>query len=552
MSQTTLTHGESLVQPAAKSAGGAAKSLPRAGRFWRWLAAAMPTAIVMAALGGIAYWGHTNHWTLPAFSSIVGEQASDEALWCPEHNVAELACIECNTDLVPAVENYGWCQEHGVAQCPLHHPEIAQLRSPPTISEADLEQAAHALAIRPRVENNGVCQTHTKRIQFASLVSMEKAGVDIAIVKQRPIVEAIVANGEVVYDETVTAHLASRVAGTVWRVEKQVGEWVAKGEVLALVDAAEVGRAKAEFLQAISALRLAKINVDRLAPLAESGSVAGRHIRESESAHQEAQIRLLGAQQRLVNLGLRVRADDFAELGTEEIAERIQFLGLPADLVAELDPESATSNLLPLRAPLESVVVARSVVPGEMVDTGTTIFKLSDMRQLWLTLDVRQDDAKYLELGQTVRFRASEAERAAEVEGSLAWIATEADDVTRTVKVRVNLPNLEGRLRANTFGRGRIVLREESQAVVVPSEAVHWDGCCHVVFVRDLGFLQPDAAKFFHVRKVRPGVEQDDMTEIIVGLLPGEIIASTNSVVLESQLLKSNLGAGCCGHSHAH
>lgn len=415
----------------------------------------------------------------------------------------------------------------------------------PPITEVDFERAAHALALRSRPENNAVCQTHTKRIQFASIASMEKAGVDIAIVKQRPIIEAVVANGEVVYDETVTGHLASRVAGTVWRVEKQVGDWVKKGDVLALVDAAEVGRAKAEFLQAISGLRLAKINANRLAPLAESGSVAGRRLREAETALQEAQIRLLGAQQRLVNLGLKVHADDFAEMDTDQIAERIQFLGLPAELVDELDPESATSNLLPLRAPLDSVVVARNVMPGEVVDTSTTIFKVSDVRQLWLILDVRQDDAKYLALGQPVRFRASEADEADEVEGSLAWISTEADDQTRTVKVRVNLPNADGRLRANTFGRGRIVLRDEPRAIVVPSEAVHWDGCCYVVFVRDLDFLKPDAPKFFHVRKVRPGVKQNGMTEIIVGLLPGEVIAGTNSVVLESQLLKSNLGAGC-------
>ena len=552
MSQSTLARPDGRHSPAAEPV--ADETSPSAASaelgLWGRIGAVVPTALVLAALAGIAYWGHTNHWTLPSFSTLVGVEAGETEVWCEEHNVAELACIECNTGLVPPAADFGWCPEHGIPQCPLHHPEVAQLRAAPAITEVDFERAANALAVRPRSENNGVCQSHTKRIQFASIASMEKAGVDIAIVNRRPIVEAIVANGEVVYDETVTAHLASRVAGNVWRVEKQVGDRVEKGDVLALVDAAEVGRAKAEFLQAVSGLRLAKINAERLAPLAESGSVPGRQLREAETALQEVQIRLLSAQQMLVNLGLKVHADDFAELSTEQIAERIQFLGLPSDLVAELDAESATSNLFPLRAPLASVVVAREVVPGEVVNTGTTIFKLSDVRQMWLVLDVRQDDAKYLALGQTVRFRPSESSNSTEVEGSLAWISTEADDQTRTVKVRVNLPNADGRLRANTFGRGRIVLREELQAIVVPSEAVHWEGCCHVVFVRDRDFLKEDSPKFFHVRKVRPGVKQGDMTEIIAGLVPGEVIASQNSVVLESQLLKSNLGAGCCGHSH--
>jgi cobalt-zinc-cadmium efflux system membrane fusion protein len=170
---------------------------------------------------------------------------------------------------------------------------------------------------------------------------------------------------------------------------------------------------------------------------------------------------------------------------------------------------------------------------------------------LWLTLNVRQEDAKYVTSGQTVLFQPSDRERGGEIKGTVNWISTAADDVTRTVQVRVDLPNADGRLRAHTFGTGRIVLRDEPKAIVVPSEAVHWDGTCHVVFVRDRNFFQPDASKFFHVRSVRPGVKQGEMTEIIAGVLPGEVIASKNSVVLEAQLLKANLGAGCgCAHGH--
>ena len=82
----------------------------------------------------------------------------------------------------------------------------------------------------------------------------------------------------------------------------------------------------------------------------------------------------------------------------------------------------------------------------------------------------------------------------------------------------------------------------------MPSEAVHSDGDCNVVFVRDKDFLKEGAPKFFHIRKVRLGSKDGETTEIIAGVLPGEVIASKNSVVLEAQLLKSNLGAGCgCG-----
>jgi cobalt-zinc-cadmium efflux system membrane fusion protein len=375
---------------------------------------------------------------------------------------------------------------------------------------------------------------------------MDKAGVDIALVERRPILEAIVANGEVVYDQTHTANLASRVGGTVRLVDKQVGMRVRKGDVLALVDAVEVGRAKAEFLRAIAQLRLKRTNAERLKPLAKEGTIAGRQLREAETALEETQIRLLGAQQALANLGLAVRIDDFAELSSEEIAQRVQFLGLPEELTESFASELTTSNLFPLRSPLDGVIIGCNVVSGEVVDTASTIFGVADVRRMWLTLDVQQDEAKYLLLGQTVLFRPSDSIGEPEIKGTLAWISTEADRQTRTVKVRVDLPNADGRLRANTFGTGRIVLREEPRATVVPSEAIHWDGCCHVVFVRDKHFLADAAPKFFHVRKVRVGVEDGDVTEIIAGLVPGEVIASKISVVLEAQLLKGNLGAGCC------
>jgi cobalt-zinc-cadmium efflux system membrane fusion protein len=508
----------------------------------------IPIVLAVAVLGGLAAWGHSTDWTLPKFSELVGGEATEADPWCKEHNVLESQCIECNKTLVPGIKDYGWCKEHGVAQCPLEHPDVAQLKTPAAITDEDRARASRALALLPRAENNSRCLLHQRRIQFASAEAVDKAGIDIAVVDQQSMVEAVTANGQVIYDQTHSAHLASRVAGTVWRVERQVGDLVRRGDVLALVDAAEIGKAKSEFLQAITQFRLKQTNVNRLRPLATDGTVPGRQLTEADSQLQEAQIQLLSTQQTLINLGLPVRAEEFAELSTDRIAERIQFLGLSPEMAANLSAETATSNLFPLRSPLDGVVVDCKVVPGEVVDTSTTIFGVADISRMWLMLDVRQEDAKYLVLGQPVLFRSGDSKSDPEIKGSLAWISTSADEQTRTVKVRVNLPNADGRLCANTFGAGRILLREEPSAVVVPSEAIHWDCCCNVVFVRDKNYLQDGAPKFFHIRTVRLGVKNGDNTEIIAGLLPGEVIASKNSVVLEAQLLKSNLGAGCgCG-----
>ena len=166
---------------------------------------------------------------------------------------------------------------------------------------------------------------------------------------------------------------------------------------------------------------------------------------------------------------------------------------------------------------------------------------------MWLMLDVRQDDAKYLSLGQRVLFRPSDSpKRAAKSKAPLAWISTAADDRTRTVKVRVDLPNADGRLRANTFGTGRIVLREEPQADRRAQRSRPLGRLLQrrlrarqELFCEDGAQVlpRPQGAAGRQATATRPKSSP--------ACCPGEVIASKNSVVLEAQLLKSNLGAGC-------
>ena len=196
------------------------------------------------------------------------------------------------------------------------------------------------------------------------------------------------------------------------------------------------------------------------------------------------------------------------------------------------------------------MVVARKIVPGEVVDTTTTtVFDVADVRRMWLTSTCARMTRSIFRSDKRCCFAAATASDEPEIKGiaGLDQHRGRRRDADRQGSRRICRID-DGRLRANTFGTGRIVLREEPKAIVVPSEAIHWDGSCNVVFVRDKNFFKPGAPKFFHVRKVRLGVKDGDTTEIIAGLLPGEVIASKNSVVLEAQLLKSNLGAGCgCG-----
>jgi cobalt-zinc-cadmium efflux system membrane fusion protein len=515
------------------------------------LGRALPNLLVLFALGGLAWWGHHNGWKLPSFAGLTGEAGERKADWCAEHSVPESICVECNESLLPRGKTYGWCKVHGVHECPLEHPEVAQLMQPPSISTEDLERARRALAFADRPVNHPKYKLHQRRLQFANLDAVVRAGIKWTPAYRGRVVEAVAANGEISYDQGRVAALSAPVAGRVGYVLKDLGQRVRKGEVVALVDAAEVGKAKAEFLQAQAQLEVRVKAVERLKPLV-GGAVTATQLQQAEGEVHEAHIRVVAAQQVLGNLGLPVRVEDVEGLPPDRAAQRLQFLGLSDELIARLDRRTTTANLIPVKAPLDldGVVVTRKAVAGEQVEAGKPLFVVADTRQMWLTLQVRQEEANRLRVGdaptgtpgQTVQFRPGGAEQ--DVVGELTWISTEVDEKTRTVQARASLANPDGQLRANTFGSGRVVLREEPQAVLVPSEAVQWVVDSHLVFVRDRNFDGKNAPKVFHPRTVRPGATERNVTEIIAGVLPGEEVVVQGSGLLRSELLKNSLGEG--------
>jgi cobalt-zinc-cadmium efflux system membrane fusion protein len=509
--------------------------------FFKWLLSSIPTAVVLAALAGLGYWGHHTGWHVPKLSGLAGNGQQEKDDWCEAHGVPESQCVECRPGLLPRPKDYGWCKKHGVPNCLFEHPDLAELKPLPTITQRDLDRADRAIAFAARTENNKKCKLHERRIQFNSVQAVDKLGLEVEPVWTAPMVEALVGNGEITYDQMRTARLSARVPGSVFQVCKQAGDPVRRGEVLALVDAAEVGKAKAELLRALVDYRLRNKNYEGLSQLQRDKLVSPRSIREEETALSEARFRLSAAQQSLANLGLPIQADQLKSISDEQATGLVQFLGVPQTIAKTFDPSATTANLLPVVAPFDGLLVSRETVVGEVVGSTKLLFVVVDVRQMWLTLDLRLEDATRVALGQEVEFLPDGGEVAG---GKVTWISTEADHKTRTVKVRATLDNAQGRLRANTFGTGKVMLRKETDAIVVPNSAVHWEGDCHVVFVRDRNYLEKDAPKVFHVRKVRVGIKDPQNTEIIAGVLPGEIVAAKNSGVLRSELPKNDLGEG--------
>ncbi|WP_425399218.1 efflux RND transporter periplasmic adaptor subunit [Aeoliella sp.] len=556
MSQSVVrsTTEESLQQSSAPSANGRSvqtspsetRQKPRGfvrGTVGLTLSSIGPT-LVLIGFAAVFYYGHHNDWRIPKFAALTGEVEPVVDDWCEEHAVPESICVECDPTLMPKGPDYGWCPNHGVHNCTLHHPDVAQLKESPSPGElaADLQRAERALAVAPRKENNSGCDVYQTRIQFESVEAVQQAGVDVELVERKPIVESITGNGEIVYDPTRQASLASRVPGSVWTVNKQVGDRVTKGEVLGIVDAVEVGDLKTRLLRSLAEEKLQRQNVSRLTEA--RNAIAGSRILDAEAALAKAQADVLSAEQSLRNLGLPVLVERLRQMTEPQVLDHLRLLGIPDSARSQLDPQTSTANLLPVVSPMNGVVIERSVTPGEVVDPTRILFQVADTSQMWLRLSVPLENIDQLAIGQAIRFTPDGSRRV--IEGRLNWISTSADTETRMLEVRAVLANTDGRLRNETFGTGDVVLREEPAAIVIPKGSSHWEGCCQVVFVRNKHYFDsPDSPKVFHVRSVRLGASNEDYTEVISGVLPGEIIATAGSDVLKAQLLKNNLGAGC-------
>lgn len=511
-------------------------------RWWLTALNAIPNLAVFSLLGGVLYLGHHTGWKMPKMSEFLGTANVTAHDWCAEHLVPESQCIECTPELYPKAKPFGFCREHGVAECVIHHPELAQVEGKPQLPKYDTSQA---IALLARSENSGRDTLHKNRIQFTSIESVNRSGIDVDVVQEHSMTEAISANGELNFDPTRVAHLSTRVPGSVAVVFKTIGEKVAPGEILALIDASQVGQAKAQLLQTLVQLQLRKTTVERLRTASVGGAIAGKVLLDAESAFQEAKIGFISSRQAIANLGFEI-PNDLENVDSEKLSDDLRFLNIPTSVIAALPAGVKTANLIPVRAPFGGLVVASEVVAGEVVDTSGTLFTVADPSHMWLLLDVRQEDAKYVRLGLPVTFQTDDHSQ--EVTGSVSWISPAVDGKTRTLKVRITIANPDGTLRDKGYGTGKIFLRKEPNAIVVPRDAVQSTPDSHFVFVRDKNFFNEDAPKVFHVRQVRIGARDDQFVELLAGVIPGEVVVTKGSPVLLAQLLRSSLGAGCGCH----
>lgn len=463
---------------AGHSVAKAAKPGPASG-LMGWLAGTAPTVLAVLGLGGAAYWGHVTEWRF-AFPPPVTDSETN-------HHSADMAVARPGVPGPASSPPPGW---------------------PSGMS-----------------------------IVFPSAEAVDKAGIDIAPVWRTAMTESITASGEAQFDPTLVARISPRAPGTAWRVSKTVGDPVRAGEVLALVDAAEVGKAKGDFQQALVLYRLKRQALANLG-LAQ-GVVPERQRREAEAALQEAEALLHASEQALAYLGIPARAADFGNLSLEEVVRRMWALGT-GDLALAAHGGGVPANLFPVRTPIDGMVLEADAVTGEVVESSRVLFVVADPRRLSLTLHVGQDSVRKVAVGQEVEYRPDGSREM--FRGRVAWVGAVADETTRKIPVRAEMANDAGRLRTSTLGQGRILVRASPDALVVPIGAVGSFGGVPVVFARHPDYLKPKGPKSFEPRAVRLGALDSMQVEVLSGLRDGDVVATRGLDALSGAMSRGSTG----------
>jgi len=434
---------------------------------------------------------------------------------CKEHGVPEALCVKCKPYLRPAfIAVLDWCTEHDApeSQCSICNPESAK-------DTAERAQAAGA-ELRWQREPSLGCSTSETIVTLASPDVVRAVGFEFVQVQAAPLTRTIERNVELAYNTNRYARLSSRASGVVAEVRRDLGEQVARGEVLAVVDSTDLGAAKSDLLQALETVALWETNASRERTLVDKGVGIEREALEAETKAAESRIAVNRAQQRL------------------------RTFGLSQEQIESVEKDGDTTSLLELVAPFDGTVVERIAVMGEVVEPGKPLLAVADTGTMWAMVDFSESDLAVVKTGQEAAVSVDGLPGMSFV-GRLTWISTQVDPKTRTLKARVELDNSQGVLRANMFGRARIKAGDDREAVTVPKEAVQWEGCCNVAFVRT-----NDAGTEFRPARLVLAYDAGDSYEVTEGLQPGDTVVTRGSFILKNEILKDAVGAGCCEVDH--
>ncbi|MFY9821300.1 MAG: efflux RND transporter periplasmic adaptor subunit, partial [Thermoanaerobaculia bacterium] len=212
---------------------------------------------------------------------------------------------------------------------------------------------------------------------------------------------------------------------------------------------------------------------------------------------------------------------------------RLELLDVPAGVITRLEQTGIAQRAITLTAPATGYVTAKSVFEGQQVQPGMDLFTLADLSRVWVEADVYPFEASAVRLGQKAVVKLPYG-TGAERTGRIAYVYPTLDPQSRTLKVRIELPNPGLALKPGMYV-DVAPDQESAEGIVVPDSAVIDTGVRQLVFVEKGGSFEP--------RDVRVGSRSDGKAVILSGVAAGERVAVRANFLLDSESrLRAALG----------
>lgn len=451
--------------------------------------------------------------TTPISNALTMMGAGTFADWCVEHSVPESGCTKCNPALIPEFKAKGdWCSEHQIPESVdrICHPGLTFAQEPKIESLPD--ESYKPSVFFPR--NEARCATDEAIIQFASAETAARAGLTLVPALEVNETNAAEAPAEMVFDETKSYVITTTVPALVVRWLAEPGQNVSAGQVLAELESPEMPRLKADYLEAMADAQVREQDHSRADSLSKRGLISTAEAQQVEGQFKTAQARLSGTRGQL------------------------EACGLTPDDIQLIQSNRAVTPRWMLRASGDMALLERNAPLGKLMEAGARLALVGDPSVLWIEAHVRESDLSLFHKGQAVVF-ASDGDALEKVVGRVIWVAQYVDPLTRSATVRAQVTNAPLDLKAYQFGRLMLPTSTQPAAVAVPRDAVQWEGCCNVVFVKEA----PDR---YRPHKVTVSRGDRGYYNISSGLRAGDMVVVKGSYLLKTELKKGSLGAGCC------
>jgi Cu(I)/Ag(I) efflux system membrane fusion protein len=214
--------------------------------------------------------------------------------------------------------------------------------------------------------------------------------------------------------------------------------------------------------------------------------------------------------------------------------QRLTLLGMPASMVASVERSGRAHNVITISTPTGGVIKTLGVRAGMTVIAGQTLAEVNGLGTVWLNAAVPEAVAGPLRPGQSVQATLA-AFPGETLTGRVSAVLPETQTDSRTLTVRIELPNRGGRLRPGMFATVSFG-GSAGPALLVPSEALIRTG------KRTLVMLALDKGRY-RPAEVQPGRESGDDTEILAGLSEGEKIVASGQFLIDSEASLSGIQA---------